>query len=80
MLIWEVDMNQLWEATFQVDGDCQWRFRARTKQEALEIAEAKFRGHPEWSRRYPTTPPCSVQQVPRPAARVEHDDSGKRED
>jgi hypothetical protein len=50
-------MDQLWEATFQVDGECRWNFKAGSKKEAEAIALERFRNHAEWSARYPTPPP-----------------------
>jgi hypothetical protein len=74
-------MKQLWQATFKVtDGVCQWRFKAASKEEAEEMADAKFRSHPEWSARYPTPPPCEVRQVPSPTASTPHADVGSGRD
>ena len=72
-------MKQLWQATFQTDGVCEWRFMAASKQEAEAIANEKFRSHPYWSARYSTPPPCELRQVPRPAARELHGDVGHTE-
>jgi hypothetical protein len=67
-------MDQLWEASFKVDGICKWNFKAGSKREAEEKAIAKFRDDPYWSPRYPETPPFEVRQVPGPAAAVPHGD------
>lgn len=67
-------MNQLWEATFKVDGTCKWNFKAGSKQEAEKKAVAKFRDDPYWSPRYPELPPFEVKQVPSTAAAVSHGD------
>lgn len=74
-------MKQLWEATFRVGAgeECRWNFKAASEREARQIAESFFRNAPDWSARYPVTPPCDVRMVPREVGGNPHGDVGEEE-
>jgi hypothetical protein len=74
-------VKQLWEATFDVGpgNECRWNFKAASDAEARQMAESRFRNHPEWSVRYPVTPPYDLRMVPRLAASDSHGDVATEE-